>query len=126
MRDILADIQAKLREGAYQNEEHVRLSLVARILQGLGWDVWNPRQVNAEFAPARTEDNNVHSGCSFSCRCLLFQFSGMLLHVTPANNKKPDFLKKPGFSLKVLTAALGFDTVTRHAVHASNRSYYHF
>jgi len=57
MRDILVDIQAKLREVAYQNEEHVRLSLVARVLQALGWDVWDPRQVNAEFAPVRSEDN---------------------------------------------------------------------
>jgi hypothetical protein len=57
MMDSLVDILKKLREGAYQNEEHVRLSLVARILQDLGWDIWNPRQVNAEFAPTRAEDN---------------------------------------------------------------------
>ena len=57
MMDSLVDIQKKLREGAYQNEEHVRLSLVARILQDLGWEIWNPRQVNTEFAPVRAEDS---------------------------------------------------------------------
>ena len=42
LRDILEDIHRKLVAGAYQNEEHVRLSLVAREVQGLGWDIWNP------------------------------------------------------------------------------------
>ena len=56
MIDALRDIQAKLREGAYKNEEHVRLSLVARVLQELGWNIWDPTEVNAEWRAARTED----------------------------------------------------------------------
>jgi len=56
LRDILADIRRKLKEGAYKNEEHVRLSLVARVLQALGWDIWNPAEVNAEFAATPAED----------------------------------------------------------------------
>jgi predicted type IV restriction endonuclease len=57
MRDTLVDIRKKLQSGVFQNEEHVRLSLVARILNKLGWDIWNPTEVNTEFAPVRTEDN---------------------------------------------------------------------
>ena len=56
MKDILIDIQAKLKEGVYKNEEHIRLSLVLRILQHLGWDIWNPIQVNAEYVAVPTED----------------------------------------------------------------------
>jgi hypothetical protein len=56
MRDTLTDIRAKLVDGHYVNEEHVRLSLVARILQGLGWDIWSPREVNTEFVAAPDED----------------------------------------------------------------------
>ncbi|MCJ7544875.1 MAG: hypothetical protein MUP47_10015 [Phycisphaerae bacterium] len=56
MKDTLADIRKKLQEGAYQNEEHVRLSLVARILHDLEWNLWDPREVNAEYKPAPTED----------------------------------------------------------------------
>ena len=56
MKETLADIRKKLQERAFQNEEHVRLSLVARVLQELGWDIWNPGQVNAEFKPVPTED----------------------------------------------------------------------
>jgi len=56
MRDTLGDIRAKLRSADYENEEHVRLSLVARILQKWGWDVWNPKEVNAEFKPVPQED----------------------------------------------------------------------
>jgi len=57
MKELLEDIAAKLRSNAYSNEEHVRFSLVARILQVLGWDIWNPQEVNTEFCPVRTEDN---------------------------------------------------------------------
>lgn len=57
MKNTLADIRKKLQERAYRNEEHVRLSLVARILQKLEWDIWDPGQVNTEFAPVPTEDS---------------------------------------------------------------------
>lgn len=36
LRDTIEDIRRKLQAGLYQNEEHVRLSLVARVLQALG------------------------------------------------------------------------------------------
>lgn len=57
MKELLEDIAAKLRSDAYSNEEHVRLSLVARLLQALGWDIWNPQEVNTEFCPVPTEDS---------------------------------------------------------------------
>jgi len=57
MKELLEDIAAKLRSNAYSNEEHVRLSLVARLLQALGWDIWNPQEVNTEFGAVRTEDS---------------------------------------------------------------------
>ncbi len=56
LRSALDDIRRKLNAGAYQNEEHVRLSLVARIVQALGWDIWNPREVCTEYAVAPDED----------------------------------------------------------------------
>jgi hypothetical protein len=56
MKETLLDIRRKIAEGSYQNEEHIRLSVVCRILYKLGWDIWNPSQVNAEYCPVRTED----------------------------------------------------------------------
>jgi hypothetical protein len=56
MKDALLDIRAKLEERAYKNEEHVRLNLVLRILGELGWSIWNPKEVNAEFVVAPDED----------------------------------------------------------------------
>lgn len=56
MKDALLDIRAKLEEKAYKNEEHVRLNLVLRILGELGWCIWNPKKVNAEFVVAPGED----------------------------------------------------------------------
>lgn len=56
MHEIIKDIQEKLRNNCYLNEEHVRLSLVARILQALGWDIWNPTETNSEFIVVPSED----------------------------------------------------------------------
>jgi len=56
MRDTLNDIREKLKSRTYKNEEHVRLSLVARLLLKLGWNVWDPNEVNSEFNTAPSED----------------------------------------------------------------------
>jgi hypothetical protein len=57
MNDVLLDIRNKLVKNFYQNEEHVRLSLVARILYELDWDIWNPLEVNTEFRAVPQEDS---------------------------------------------------------------------
>ena len=57
MKEILANIRQRLQDAEYKNEEHVRLSLIARLLQRLGWDIWNPRETNAEFVVVPNEDN---------------------------------------------------------------------
>jgi len=58
MKDILNDIVNKLSNGSYKNEEHVRLSLLIRVLQSLGWDIWNPSEVNAEYYGIPLEDRS--------------------------------------------------------------------
>lgn len=57
MKDTLEEIRTKLKEGVYSNEEHIRFSLVGRILHKLGWNIWNPKEVYTEFPVARMEDN---------------------------------------------------------------------
>lgn len=56
MRQILEDIRNKLSEGTYKNEEHIRLSLVIRILHKLGWNIWDPKEVYSEFPVVPHED----------------------------------------------------------------------
>lgn len=56
MNEILSDIRDKLTNNYFQNEEHVRISLVLRILFELGWDIWNPKEVNSEFKAVPNED----------------------------------------------------------------------
>jgi hypothetical protein len=56
MKDTLINIQTLIRVGAYKNEEHIRLSLVARILQELGWNIWDPMEVYTEYVAVPTED----------------------------------------------------------------------
>lgn len=56
MKDILSDIINKLRDGIYKNEEHIRLSLVARLIQALDWNIWDSREVYTEYSPFPEED----------------------------------------------------------------------
>jgi len=58
MKDALGDIKQKLRKGRYKNEEHIRLSLVARVLLKLGWNVWDPDEVNCEYNTVPNEDSS--------------------------------------------------------------------
>lgn len=56
MKEILLDVINRLKQGEFKNEEHVRLSLVCRLLEHLGWDIWSPREVFTEFAAMPQED----------------------------------------------------------------------
>ncbi len=56
LKSVLNDIREKLANSLYECEEHIRLSLVLRVLYELGWDIWNPCEVNAEYKPVPTED----------------------------------------------------------------------
>ena len=49
MRVIIESIVDMLAEKRYRDEQHVRFSLVGRICQGLGWDVWNPEEFYTEY-----------------------------------------------------------------------------
>lgn len=57
MIKTLNDITGHLRDGAYKNEEHVRVAIVVRLLEQLGWSIWNPQEVNLEFSPMKQEDS---------------------------------------------------------------------
>ena len=56
MKELLTDIKARLLSGEYKCEEHIRFSLVARVLQNLGWNIWSPKEVNTEFIVVPNED----------------------------------------------------------------------
>ncbi len=58
MRETISDIRNKINSGVYQNEEHVRLSLVARVLLKLGWNIWDPNEVNCEYNACSYEDSS--------------------------------------------------------------------
>jgi hypothetical protein len=56
MEPLLKEIRSLFGRGAYKNEEHIRVSVVCRLLQELGWNIWNPEEVYLEFVVAPTED----------------------------------------------------------------------
>jgi hypothetical protein len=58
MRETIVDIRNKINSGVHLNEEHVRLSLVARVLLELGWSIWDPNEVNCEYTACSYEDSS--------------------------------------------------------------------
>ncbi len=56
METTLNDIRSLFERGVFKNEEHIRVCVVCRILLELGWNIWNPDEVNLEFAVAPDED----------------------------------------------------------------------
>ena len=58
MNKILLEIREFIKKGYFINEENVRFSLVSRILQELGWNIWNPKEVATEFNTVPNEDKS--------------------------------------------------------------------
>ena len=53
MKKIIDNIRKLLADGAFKDEQHVRFSLVGRICQELGWDIWNPEEFYTEYPVKR-------------------------------------------------------------------------
>lgn len=49
MQTIIPEIQKRLQDQEYKNEEHIRLSLVSRLLFELGWNIWDPGEFYPEY-----------------------------------------------------------------------------
>ncbi len=60
MKTAIEDIRKMLNQGLYRDEQHVRLSLVSRILMELGWNIWNPSEYYTEY-PAITLNANTQN-----------------------------------------------------------------
>ena len=57
MENTLNEIRLLFGRGVFKNEEHIRVAVVCRVLQELGWNIWNPEEVNLEFVCSPDEDN---------------------------------------------------------------------
>lgn len=53
MNQIIEDIRKLFADSAFQDEQHVRFSLVGRICQKLGWNIWNPKEFYTEYPVKR-------------------------------------------------------------------------
>lgn len=53
----IEEIRGRLKEGIFANEAEISGSVVRRLLNTLGWDVWNPRVVTPEFSIKRETDS---------------------------------------------------------------------
>ena len=53
MKKTIEDIRQLLTERSFKDEQHVRFSLVGRICETLGWNVWNPEEFYTEYPVKR-------------------------------------------------------------------------
>jgi hypothetical protein len=49
MKEVIESVRKMLSDGLFSDEQHVRFSLVGRICQKLGWNVWNPAEFYTEY-----------------------------------------------------------------------------
>lgn len=49
MEAIINDIRKRIEQNQFLFEEHIRFCVVTRILQSLGWNVWNPNECFYEY-----------------------------------------------------------------------------
>ncbi|MDD3562980.1 MAG: hypothetical protein PHR32_04810, partial [Candidatus Cloacimonetes bacterium] len=72
MKQILEDIRNLLDDGAFLDEQHVRFSLVGRICQHLGWNIWNPKEFYTEFRVKRIPPQNLNKDVTGKVDIALF------------------------------------------------------
>lgn len=60
MKAIIEEMRKFLAQGLYKDEQHIRLSLVSRVLLELGWYIWNPSEYYTEY-PAITLNANTQN-----------------------------------------------------------------
>jgi hypothetical protein len=46
---MLHEIKQRLLQNAYKNEVHIRVQVVCRVLEHIGWNIWNPQEVYLEY-----------------------------------------------------------------------------
>lgn len=49
MNEVIESVRKLLKDGVFSDEQHVRFSLVGRVCQKLGWDIWNPAEFFTEY-----------------------------------------------------------------------------
>jgi predicted type IV restriction endonuclease len=61
MKQIIEDIRRLLKDGTFKDEQHVRFSLVGRICQALGWNIWNPAEFYTEYNVKKYPPQEINS-----------------------------------------------------------------
>lgn len=60
MKQTIEEIRKLFADNAFKDEQHVRFSLVGRICQKLGWDIWNPDEFYTEYRVKRLPQQNIN------------------------------------------------------------------
>ena len=102
MHDVIADIRGKMAAGAYANEDQVSKGVVLRLLQTLGWNIFDPAQVSSEFPIANRKVDYALRHHPFG-PVVLVEVKGVGKATGAGEDQLFDYCSKQGVPLAVLT-----------------------
>lgn len=56
MKTLIEEIRTHIQNGSFKNEEQVKLGIILRVLDRLGWNIWSPNEIVLEYKVS-DEDN---------------------------------------------------------------------
>lgn len=56
MKTLIEEIRTHIQNGSFKNEEQLKLGIIIRVLDRLGWNIWNPNEIVLEYKVS-DEDN---------------------------------------------------------------------
>ena len=98
----IRDVREKLDRGAFLNEDQVSRGVVMRLLQQLGWDVFNPDQVSAEFKIGNRQVDYALLHAPFG-PVVLIEVKNVGKATAKGEDQLFDYCSKQGVPLAVLT-----------------------
>ena len=102
MHDVIADIRGKMAAGSYANEDQVSKGVVLRLLQTLGWNIFDPAQVSSEFPIANRKVDYALRHHPFG-PVVLVEVKGVGKATGAGEDQLFDYCSKQGVPLAVLT-----------------------
>ncbi len=98
----IRDVREKLDRGAFLNEDQVSSGVVMRLLQQLGWDVFNPDRVSAEFKIGNRKVDYALLHAPFGA-VVLIEVKDVGKATAKGEDQLFDYCSKQGVPLAVLT-----------------------
>jgi len=66
MKTLIEEIRIHIQNGSFKNEEQVKLGIILRVLDRLGWNIWNPNETVLEYKVSDEDNTKVDFALFYS------------------------------------------------------------